>query len=483
MNIRFVLYILGVLLLLEGGLMALPGVVALLYGEHDLLLMLLCSSALTFAVGGTLWWLNRGCSRMTGKREGFIIVGFVWVLFAFFGSLPFVFSGYAPSMTDAFFEAISGFTTTGATIIPDIEALPRGLLFWRALMHFTGGIGILVLCIAVLPIFGIGSMTIYQAETSTAAAGSGKFTPRIKTTAKQIFIIYLILTAACFLFYLPDMSIFDAVCHAFSTTATGGFSTKTASMGAYSVYTQYVTTVFMLLGSTPFVLFFYLWKGELKKVVQYDEFRFYLLIIFIAFAIICVGLLFSGHGAERSVRESLFNVVSIFSTTGYAINDYMQWSPPLWFIIFLIAVVGGCAGSTTGGLKVVRLLVLLRTIPVQFKKIMHPNAVIHVKINRQNISEDRIFRTFAFFMIFICVFIVGVLAFLLCGLNFTSAVGASVACLSNSGPGLDMVGPATNFAHFSAAGKWACSFLMLLGRLELYPALILFSPAFWRVGN
>ena len=481
MNTRFVLYILGSLLLIEGGLMVLPGVVAFLNGEHELLLVLLLSAIITFVSGGVFWFCNRGCSHETGKREGFVIVGVVWVLYAFFGSLPFVLSGYVPSMTDAFFEAMSGFTTTGSTVLNDIEELPTGLLFWRALMHFTGGIGILVLGIAVLPVFGIGSMTIYQAETSTASVG-GKFTPRIKSTAKQIFTIYLLLTIACFLFYLPDMSLFDAVCHAFSTTATGGFSTKNASMGAYSVYSQYVTIIFMLLGSAPFVLFFYLWKREFKKIVRYDEFRFYLSIVAIAFAFICAGLLADNYGVERSLRESLFNVVSIFSTTGYAINDYMEWASPLWFIILLIALVGGCAGSTTGGLKVIRLMVLLRTIPVQYKKILHPNAVIHVKINRQNISEDRIFRTLAFFMIFICVFIIGVLVFLICGLNFTSAVGASVACLSNSGPGLDMVGPSTNFAHFPDAGKWACSFMMLLGRLELYSVLILFSPAFWRKG-
>ena len=477
MNIRFVLYILGVLLFIEGGLMLLPVIVDLSYGDHGFL-PILYSSAIACAVGGIFWKFNRGCSKDNGKREGFVIVGVVWIVYAFFGSLPFVFSGYATSFSDAFFEAMSGITTTGSTILADIEVLPHGLLFWRSLMHFLGGIGILVFGIAVLPIFGIGSMTIYQAETSTASV-SGKFKPRIKNTAKQIFRIYLIITITCILLYLPDMNFFDAVCHGFSTTATGGFSTKNASIGAYSVYSQYITVFFMLLGSTPFVLFFYVWKREFKKIIQYEEFRFYLLIILIASIFIFTGLLLHGSTVTQAVRESLFNVVSIISTTGYAINDYMQWASPLWFIIFLIALIGGCAGSTTGGLKVVRLLVLLKMIPVQFKKIMHQNAIIPVKLNWQNVPEDRIFHILTFFMIYICIFITGIFVLMVCGLNFTSAVGASIACLGNSGPGLDLVGPAGSFAILPPVGKWVCSFLMLIGRLELYSILILFTPSFW----
>ncbi len=477
MNIKFILYVLGALLLIEGCLMLLPVIVALLYGEHDLL-PILYSSAIAFAIGGAFWYFNKGCSKEISKREGFIIVSTVWIVYAFFGALPFVFSGYIPSITDAFFEAMSGFTTTGSTILRDIEALPHGLLFWRAFTHFTGGIGILVLCIAVLPIFGMGSMMIYQAETSTASTG-GKFSPRIKDTAKHIFRIYLILTAVCILLYLPGMNFFDAVCHAFSTMATGGFSNKNASMGAYSIYSQYVTILFMLLGSTSFILFFYVWKREFKRITQNDEFRFYLLIVLVASAFICVGLLFNGYDIEQAIRESMFNVVSIISTTGYAINDYMLWAPPLWFIIFLIAFIGGCAGSTSGGLKVVRFLLLFRMIPVQFKKIIHQNAIINVKLNKQNVTEDRMFRTLAFFMIFLCVYTLGVFMLMVCGLDFTSAAGASIACLANSGPGLELVGPASNFADISLVGKWVCSFLMLFGRLELYSILILFSPAFW----
>ena len=478
MNVRFIQYVLGALLFIEGGLMTLPVAVSLLYEEHDLL-PILYSSAIAFATGGAFWYFNRNCSKEIGKREGFIIVGFVWIVYAFFGALPFVFSGYIPSYTDAFFEAMSGFTTTGSTILTDVEALPHGLLFWRAFMHFTGGIGILVLCIAVLPIFGMGSMMVYQAETSTATVG-GRFSPRIKDTAKLIFRIYLVLTAACVLFYLPNMSFFDAVCHAFSTTATGGFSTRNASMGAFPAYSQYITVVFMLLGSTSFVLFFHAWKRDFKKITRDDEFRVYLLIIIIATIFICSGLLLNNYGIEQSIRESLFSVASIASTTGYAVNDYTHWSPPLWFFLFLLAFIGGCAGSTTGGLKTVRFLLMLRMMPVQFKKIIHPNAIIHVRLNRQNVPDEKMYRTLSFFMTFLCIYILGVFILMLCGLNFTSAVGASIACLSNTGPGLDMFGPAGNFSALPAAGKWACSLLMLLGRLELYSLLILLSRSFWK---
>jgi trk system potassium uptake protein TrkH len=276
------------------------------------------------------------------------------------------------------------------------------------------------------------------------------------------------------------MNFFDAVCQAFSTTSTGGFSNRNASIGAYSVYSQYITIPFMFLGSTSFILFFYIWKREFKKIILNDEFRFFLTIILGATALICIGLYLNGYAVGQAVRESLFNVVSIISTTGYAINDYMLWVPPLWFIIFLLTFIGGCAGSTSGGLKVVRFLLLLRMIAVQFKKIIHPNAIIHVKFNQQNIAEDRMFRTLTFFMIFICSLAIGVFILITCGLNFTSAVGASIACLGNTGMGIDLVGPAGNFADLPVVGKWVCSLLMLLGRLELYAVLILFSPVFWK---
>ncbi len=478
MNVRFILYVLGSLLLIEGGLMVLPVIVALLYGEHDLL-PILYSSAIAFAIGGAFFYFNRNCSKEISKREGHIIVSSVWVVYAFFGSLPFIFSGYIPSIADAFFETMSGFTTTGGTILNDIEALPHGLLFWRALTHFMGGIGILVLSIAVLPIFGTGSMLIYQAETSTASVG-GKLRPRIKDTAKHIFSIYVVLTLVCCLLYIPEMGFFDAVCHAFSTTASGGFSTKNASMGTYSAYSQYITIIFMLLAGVNFTLVFYGWKRDFQKIYRNDEFRFYIGVFLVASLFICVGLLINGFSAESAIRESLFNVSSIMTTTGYTTVDYMMWTPPLWFIIFLVTFIGGCAGSTSGGLKVVRFMLLFRMIPVQFKKIIHQKAIIQVKLNKQNVSEERMFRTLAFFMIFLFVFTAGTFLLLFCGLDFTSAAGASIGCLGNSGPGLGTVGPAGNFAHVTDFGKWICSFLMLFGRLELYSILILFSPAFWK---
>jgi trk system potassium uptake protein TrkH len=478
MNIKFILYVLGTLLMIEGSLMLLPFTIALLYGEGDMWAFLF-SAAIAAGAGSAFRYSLKNCSKEISKREGHIIVCLVWVVYAFFGALPFMLSGYVPSLTDAFFEAMSGFTTTGGTILKDIEALPHGLLFWRALSHFTGGIGILVLGIAILPIFGTGSMLIYQMETSTASVG-GKLSPRIKDTVKNIFSIYLILTLVCILFYLPEMGIFDSVCHAFSTMATGGFSTRNASMGDFSAYSQYVSIFFMLLGGTNFTLIFYLWKRDFSKIYQNDEYRFYLLIVLVSSLFICTCLLVHGYGVEKSIRESLFHVVSILTTTGYVVSDYLLWMPPLWFILFLFGFIGGCAGSTTGGLKVIRVLLVLRMIPVQFKKIIHQNAIIQVKLNRQNVPEDRMFRTLAFLMIFFCVFLIGVFVLMISGLDFSSAVGTSIACLGNSGPGLGIVGSAGNYGEVSAFGKWVCSFLMVFGRLELYSVLILFSPAFWR---
>ena len=477
MNIRFILYVLGTLLMIEGAMMVLPVIVSLLYGEHDLL-PILFSAGITLLIGFAFWFFTRGCSKEIGRKEGHIIVGSVWIVYAFFGSLPYVISGYIPSFADAFFEAMSGFTTTGGTILRDIEALPHGLLFWRAFTHFAGGIGILVIGIAVLPIFGMGSMQIYQVETSQATMG--KLSPRIKDTAKHIFRIYFILTIICTLLYLPGMSFFDAICHAFSTMASGGFSTKNASMAAYSPYIQYITIFFMLLSGTNFTLVFYAWKREFNKVYHNDEYRTYLLIVLLASLFITIGLILNNFNVGLAIRESLFHVVSILTTTGYAISDYSAWAPPLWFIIFLISFIGGCAGSTSGGIKVVRFLLLARMIPVQIKKLVHQRAIIQVKLNKQNVTEDRMFRSLAFFMIFLCVFTLGTFIMMVCGLDFTSAAGASIACLGNSGPGLGSVGPVSTFAEVSAAGKWVCSFLMLAGRLELYSILIIFSSTFWK---
>ena len=478
MNIRFILYVLGTLLLIEGGLLTLPVIITLIY-EIQYLLPLLLSSVITLVTGFLLWHYNKKCSKIIGKREGFIIVSVVWIVFATFGALPFILGDCIASNTDAFFEAMSGFTTTGYTMLSNVEALPHGLLFWRALMHFTGGIGILVLCLAVLPNFGVGSMNIYQAEASTASLG-GKISPRIKDTAKYISIIYIIMTTLCTLLYLPDMSVFDAVCHAFSTTATGGFSTKNASIGAFSSYSQWVAVVFMFLGSNSFILFFYVWKRKFKYIINNDEFRFFIILILIASALIFTGLVINSFETGKAAQEAVFNVVSIISSTGFVITDYKLSFPTLWFILFLLAFVGGCAGSTAGGLKIVRFILLFRLIPIQFRKMLHQNAIITVKLNKNFVNEERMYKTLAFFMIFLCVYTAGVFLLMISGFDFPSAVSASISCLANLGQGFELTGTASNLAEISTVGKYICVFLMLLGRLELYSVLILFSPTFWK---
>ncbi|MDR2848256.1 MAG: TrkH family potassium uptake protein [Bacteroidales bacterium] len=476
MNTRFIIHILGSLLIIEGGLMLFPAIVALFYGEQDFVPFLL-SVLIASGVGLVCRFFSKNSSQEISKREGHIIVSAVWIVFAVFGALPFLLSGQVTSLVDAFFETMSGFTTTGCTAMPNVEALTHGMLFWRALMHFTGGVGILVLIIAVLPIFGVGSMTIFQLETSNASIN--RLSPRIKDTATYIFRFYVFFTILCMLLYLPEMGFFDAICHAFSTTASGGFSTRNASLGAYSGYSQYVSIVFMLLAGTNFTLMYYAWKREFRKISHSDEFRFYLMIVLVVSVFVACGLLYKGFGVERAIRESLFPVVSILTTTGYVVGDYTLWAPPLWFIVLITAFVGGCAGSTAGGLKVVRFILLLKMIPVQFKRLLHQHGVISVKLNKQNVPEEQMFRTLSYFMIFLSVFIAGDFILLICGLDSTSALGATVACLTNCGQGLGAVGPSGNFSELSVAGKLVCSFLMLLGRLELYAILIIFSRDFW----
>ena len=490
MNIRFILYVLGTLLLIEGGLLILPAIVTLIYDVHysspdvfssiiEYLAPILISSVITFSVGWILLYYNGNCSKIIGKREGFIIVSVVWIVYSAFGALPFIISGSIPSVTNAFFEAMSGFTTTGYTILKNVEILPHGLLFWRSLMHFTGGIGILVLCLAVLPNFGVGSMNIYSAEIS-AASLVGKISPRVKDTAKYISVIYIILTSLCMLLYLPDMNFFDALCHAFSTTATGGFSTKNASIGAFSEYSQWVAVVFMFFGSTSFILLSYIWKRDFRKIIHNDEFRFFIIVILIASALVLTGLLLNSIETGKAISEAVFNVVNIISTTGFASYDYKLTFPTLWFILFLLAFVGGCAGSTAGGMKIVRFILLFRLIPVQFRKMVHQNAIITVKLNNHHVNEDRMYNTLAFFMIFLCVYTGGVFLLMLSGFDFPSAVSASIACLANLGQGFELSGTARHFSEISTVSKMICILLMLLGRLELYSILILFSPSFWK---
>lgn len=470
----------GFLLIVEGVAMLLALLVALLYQENDIPAFII-SASVNIGVGGILIWATKNAKKDIGKKEGFIIVSMVWVIFSFFGSLPYIFSKSIPNFTNAFFETISGFTTTGSSILSDIEALPHGILFWRSITQWLGGMGIIVLSLAILPVFGIGGMQLFMAEVPGPTPD--KISPRIRQTAKTLWVIYLGFTAVeTLLLWIGGMTIFDAVCHSFTTMATGGFSTKQASVAYWSSpFIQYVIVVFMFFAGTNFTLSYLALKGRFRSVIKDEEFKYYGLFVIAFSLIIFVGLLVtSSLDIEPAFRDSLFQVVSIITTTGYATADYLLWSPTLTIIIFALFFFGGSAGSTGGGIKIMRIVLLLKNSYYELRRMLHPNAVIPVKFNKHSVDSKIITNVLAFFMLYFIIFGFSTIIFMLIETDMESAMGAVATSLGNIGPGLGNVGPAENFAHVHPFGKWFLSFLMLLGRLELFTVLVLFSPTFWK---
>ena len=480
MNIKIILKVMGFLLIVEGVAMLLALLVALLYQGNDIPAFII-SASINIGVGGILIWATKNARKEIGKKEGFIIVSLVWIIFSFFGSLPYIFSNSIPNFTNAFFETISGFTTTGSSILNDIEALPHGILFWRSITQWLGGMGIIVLSLAILPVFGIGGMQLFMAEVPGPTPD--KISPRIRQTAKTLWVIYLGFTVVeTLLLWIGGMTIFDAVCHSFTTMATGGFSTKQASVAYWSSpFIQYVIVVFMFFAGTNFTLSYLALKGRFRSVIKDEEFKYYGLFVIAFTLIIFVGLLVtSSLDIEPAFRDSLFQVVSIITTTGYATADYLLWSPTLTIIIFALFFFGGSAGSTGGGIKIMRIVLLLKNSYYELRRMLHPNAVIPVKFNKHSVDSKIITNVLAFFMLYFIIFGFSTVIFMLFENDMESAMGAVATSLGNIGPGLGNVGPAENFAHVHPFGKWFLSFLMLLGRLELFTVLVLFSPTFWK---
>ncbi len=470
----------GLLLIIEAVFIAISGIVSLIYGQDDLY-PLLITSLICFVVGIGLRILTHNADKNIGKREGYIIVSFVWVIFSIFGALPFVIHGAIPSYTDAFFETMSGFTTTGASILNDIESVPKGLLFWRSLTQWLGGMGIIVLSIAILPIFGIGGMQLFVAEVPGPTPD--KLHPRIKETAKRLWGIYVIFTLAeVILLKLGGMTWFDAINHSFTTMATGGYSTKQASIAFYdSPYIHYVITFFMFIAGTNFTLSYFAFHLKFDKVLKNEEFRYYLgFILFFTLSITFILWYFEGFGLERSFRDAAFQVVSIITTTGFATADYLQWLPLVIFMLFALMFFGGSAGSTGGSIKIVRIALLLKNSYQELKRIIHPSAVIPVRMNGKSVAPQIISNILAFVVIYMLITIFSTALMSALGYDLESSLGAVAATLGNIGPGIGKVGPIENYAHIPVFGKWFLSFLMLIGRLELFTVLILFSPAFWK---
>jgi len=479
-NKKIIFQVMGLLLLIEGFFLGISSLVSLYYGQYDFV-ALVVTTAICFSVGITLRFLTNKADKNIGKREGYIIVSLVWVIFSLFGAFPFVFSGAIPSYTDAFFETMSGFTTTGASILNDIEAMPKGLLFWRSLTQWLGGMGIIVLSIAILPMFGIGGMQLFVAEVPGPTPD--KLHPRIKETAKRLWGIYILFTLSeVILLKLGGMNWFDAVNHSFTTMATGGYSTKQASIAHFnSPFIHYVIIVFMFLAGTNFTLSYFALHFKFGKVFKNEEFRYYLgFIILFTVAITFALWYFEGYNPEKSFRDSLFQVVSIITTTGYVTANYLKWMPFVIVMIFALMFFGGSAGSTGGSIKIVRVTLLLKNSYQELKRIIHPNAIIPVRINGKSVPPQIISNILAFVVFYMLISIISTIVISALGYDLETSLGAVAATLGNIGPGLGLVGPVENYAHIPIFGKWFLSFLMLIGRLELFTVLVLFSPAFWK---
>lgn len=480
MNIKIIIRVLGFLIFVEGVAMLLALAVSLIYGEYDTPAILI-SSGICLGVGGLLAWLTNGVNKDIGKREGFIIVALVWIVFSFFGTLPYMLSNSIPNFTNAFFETMSGFTTTGSSILTNIEALPHGILFWRSISQWLGGMGIIVLSLAILPVFGIGGMQLYVAEVPGPTPD--KISPRIRQTAKTLWGIYLAFTLTeTVLLWIGGMSLYDAICHSFTTMATGGFSTKQASIAYWSSpFIQYVIVVFMFLAGTNFTLSYLALNGKFKSVFKDEEFKYYWIFILGFTILIFFGLLLSTKlGVEQAFRDSLFQVVSIITTTGFATTDYLLWTPFLTMLIFALFFFGGSAGSTGGSIKIMRIVLLFKNSYYELRRLIHPHAIIPVKFNKRSVDSKIINNVLAFFMLYFIIFAVSTILLTIIEPDIESAMGAVATSLGNIGPGLGNVGPAENFLHIRPIGKWFLSFLMLLGRLELFTILVLFSPTFWK---
>lgn len=451
--------------------------IAIIYSEPTL--PFLFSSFISFFTGFIFYYLSRkkGDDRIN-KKEAYLTVAFTWLIISLIGSLPYLFSQTIPSFTNAFFESVSGFTTTGSSILTDIEVLPKSILFWRSLTHWIGGIGIIVLFIIIMPSLQVGGYHLFTMESSLQE----KIHPKIRSVGIRLLIIYVGLTVAeVILLLIGKMNLYESVCHAFGTVATGGFSPKNTSIGGYSPYIQYVIMVFMVLAGSNFIIHYYLLKRDFKQVKKNEELKFYLSVIGIIGLIITAVLFFkTGKSLELSFRESFFQVVSIITCTGYATADYLLWPLFAWIIIFFAMFMGGSTGSTAGGIKMARHLILLKNLKRSIRQLNCPNGVFHIRLNGNSINEETNGSILTFISIYFLVFVLGSVIMALLGVDAKTASSSVATCMAGIGPGIGTVGPAGNFAHLPEAGKTLLTFLMLLGRLEIYTILILFTPAFWK---
>jgi trk system potassium uptake protein TrkH len=493
LNFKIIFHLMGLLLLVNGGFILLSSVVSFAYDDGVGYPMVY--SGLTVLVVGTILMLaTRHHKKEIQKREGYLVVTFGWIMMSLAGTLPYLFTGAIPGFTNAFFETMSGYTTTGASILNDIESIPKGVLFWRSITHWIGGMGIIVLAIAILPLLGIGGMQLFAAEAP--GPGGDKLHPRITDTAKRLWIIYFGYTAAeTVLLQVAGMSFFDAINHSLSTLSTGGFSTKNASVAYWNdtPVIQYIIMIFMFLAGTNFILSYFAFKTKFSKIFRDEEFKLYGYFI-IGLTIVAAAIIYFqadpsassvSHPLvwgelESAIRHGLFQVLAIVTTTGFVTADYTLWTPFLMIFFFGLMFLGGSSGSTAGGVKLVRHLIMIKNGILEFRRTLHPNAILPVRYNKKAVQQPIVFNILAFFILYLLSFIVGVLVFSWLGLDFRTALGGAASTLGNVGPALGDLGPTSNYSGLPDAAKWWSTFLMLIGRLELFTVLILFTPFFWR---
>ncbi len=488
-DIKIVLGVVGAFLFFLGFALLFPLFIDLIYGENTWLAFLI-SAILAFGIGGSLFYFFRP-KRELKNREAFLIVSLTWIVMSLVGAIPFMLSGLPISFTDAFFETMSGLTTTGASIFggttasgfqnPTIEDLPKSLLFWRSLSHWLGGMGIIVLSIAIFPLLGFGGMQLFQAEAPGPT--TDKLTPRVQNTAKLLWVVYAGFTFAQFLLLWihPSMDWFDALNHAFATMATGGFSTQNGSVADYnSVYIDAIITLFMFFAGINFALHYRLFTGKWDALISNRELRFYSLIALAGSVSITVSLFIQlDYSLGDAIRYGTFQALSIITTTGFGTADYEVWPSVAVFVLLLLFFTGGCAGSTSGGPKMIRWLILIRNSFKEITQTLHPKAILPVRVGSYAVEPNVVRTVLSFFILYLFIFATTGLILSFLGLDYVSALGASIACLGNIGPGFGIVGPSENFAAIPNLGKWVLSFAMMIGRLELFTVLILFSPKFW----
>ncbi|MBR4312764.1 MAG: TrkH family potassium uptake protein [Bacteroidaceae bacterium] len=480
-HLKTIFRIIGSLLLLLSGIFFLFSIASPFLAGNDLFGFLV--SALTTMLVG-LWCcvIGKGSNGEFSRRDSYITITVCWIAFALFGSLPYWLGGHIPDFTDAFFESMSGFTTTGASILDNIESQPHALLLWRSLTQWLGGLGIVFFTVAILPMFGIDKVQLFATEST--GVNQRKVHSRISVGSRWIFSIYMLLTAACAVsLKVCGMDWFDAVNHALTTIATSGFSTKQASIGAFdSAQIEYVVTLFMFLSGINFtLLYLLLFKGKLRELYRNTEFRVYLFTVLGFTLFITLGLWRQGDlGIDKAFRVSLFQVVSLQTTTGFATADYMQWPPYLWMFLSFIMFFGACGGSSTGAMKCGRVAILAKSIRGEFRRILHPNAVIPVRMDGNPISQDTRATVLTFTCLYFLLIFFGWFVFMFMGLDFVEGYSISVSCVGNIGPALGTLGPAYSWSALPASAKWLSTLLMLIGRLELFTILLMFTASFWK---